>query len=678
MATSAALSTSNSNIKYKITITQNSQSVSNNTSNVTVSVNVYRTNTGYTTYGTGTIYCKIDGTTYSASITSDDKITSSGITLFSKTLTIEHNADGTKTLATSAWIDHSQFSSSAQSYSQKLTTIPRATTPTVSSTSVNLGSSVTITMDRASSSFDHTLRYSFAGSSGTIGSDIGTSKEWTVPLSLADKIPKATSGSLIIYCDTYNGSTKIGTKSVTITVKVPSSVVPTISSVALSEATSGLAAKFGAYVQNKSTLKVVISAAGAYSSTITSYSTKILNKTYTGSTFTSGVLTSSGSVSVAVTVKDSRGRTATKTATVTVLAYVNPEIHSFSAKRCNSDGSTNLEGEYVKLAYAFDISSLSNKNDKTYTISYKLQSATSYTTLTSGEVYSADTELIPTTVFNGDNSYHIKLAISDYFKTVSYIVEVSTAFTLMDFHYSGQGIAFGKVAETEGIADFGMRAVFRNGENPQGAIALNSGDDLDDYTEPGYYVFSADVSSTLLNSPLGGKSSGSMEVIREGNSTQVRQVITRCSVSAREIWERLYYSNTWQEWLCIYKGGTTSRILWSGGYLMTAGHTATLTEKISKQPNGIVLVFSRYSAATIRDYHFNSFFIHKAFVAAMPGCGNTFMMTTDGSFSVMATKYVYIHDDKIVGNEINGQTGTGTSGIVYENNGFVLRYVIGV
>ena len=75
MATSAALSTSNEYVKYTITVTQNSQSIENNTSNVTVSVRFYRTNTGYTTYGTGTVYCKINGTTYSASVTPDDKIT---------------------------------------------------------------------------------------------------------------------------------------------------------------------------------------------------------------------------------------------------------------------------------------------------------------------------------------------------------------------------------------------------------------------------------------------------------------------------------------------------------------------------------------------------------------------------------------------------------------------------
>lgn len=125
MATSGAMNTSNDRIKYTITIAENSQSIPYNRTNVTVSVRFYRTNTGYETYGTGTVYCVIDGVEYSASVTPSQKITNSGIVLFSKTLDISHNAGGNKILTCSAWINHQQVTSSKQSYSQTLTTIPR-------------------------------------------------------------------------------------------------------------------------------------------------------------------------------------------------------------------------------------------------------------------------------------------------------------------------------------------------------------------------------------------------------------------------------------------------------------------------------------------------------------------------------------------------------------------------
>lgn len=121
-----------------------------------------------------------------------------------------------------------------------------------------------------------------------------------------------------------------------------------------------------------------------------------------------------------------------------------------------------------------------------------------------------------------------------------------------------------------------------------------------------------------------------------------------------------------------------NKVLWSGGWYMISGHTATLSESISSQANGIVLVFSRYSSSTAQDYNFNTIFVPKSQVANHSGAGHSFIMTTDGTFSVMASKYLYINDTSIVGNDNNDKTGTGTSGIVYTNNGFVLRYVIGV
>lgn len=484
MATSAAMSTSNDRVKYKITITQNSQNVNNNTSNVTVSVRFYRTNTGYTTYGSGTVYCKINGTTYSASVTPSQKITNSGIVLFTKTLNISHNADGTKTLTASAWIDlNTPLTSSEQSYSQALTTIPRATTPTLSASSVALGGSVTISLPRASSSFTHTLTYKFGNASGTIGTDLGTSASWSPPLSLASQIPNTTSGVVTITCTTYNGSTKIGTKSVTITVTVPASVVPTISSIAVSEGVSGLNAKIGAFVQGQSKINLTITAAGAYGSSVTTYISKFGSSSFNGASFSIENVNSSGSVTLAVTVTDSRGRKTTKNQTINVLAYQIPEIASFTGIRCNQDGTVNEDGQYVKLAYNYTISPLNNKNDKTITIAYRQVGASSYTTLKTESNYSADTTYVPSTVFSVDNSYEFKLTVADYFKTVKYDLEVTTAFTLVDYSAGGHGMAIGKVAESEDLLEIALPVSF-------------SGSDWTDLTlDPDFVVYNGTASN---------------------------------------------------------------------------------------------------------------------------------------------------------------------------------------
>lgn len=456
MATSKAMDTSNQYVKYTITITQNSQNITNNTSNVTVSVRFYRTNTGYETYGSGTVYCKINGVQYSTSVTSSQKITSSGIVLFSKTLNIAHNADGTKTLNTSAWISHSVVTSSEQSYSEALATIPRATTPTLSSSSFDMGSSITISTPRASSSFTHTLTYQFGSLSGTIATGVATSRTWNVPLTLANAIPNATSGTGSITCQTYNGSTLIGTKSVPFVVKVPTSVVPSISSVSIEEAVEGIASKFNGFVQNRSKLNVSINANGVYNSTITKYETYIQAVHYLGSSFTSNLITASGTIGVLTIVTDSRGRTAQITNNVTILEYSSPTIAAFSAYRCDNDGNPDYEGTKLKVTVNFDISTVNNLNDKYYEILYKVKGAASWAgTLVSGNVYSRDDSFITAALFSGDETYELMIRIWDFFVTgdngVYASLDIPTAFTLIDFRATGKGIAFGKVSESDNM-----------------------------------------------------------------------------------------------------------------------------------------------------------------------------------------------------------------------------------
>ena len=525
MGTSAAMSTSNDRVKYKITVTQNSQNVTNNTSNVTVSVRFYRTNTGYTTYGTGTVYCKINGTTYSAAVTPDEKITNSGIVLFTKTLNISHNTDGTKTLTTSAWISlNTPLTSSEQSYSQTLTTIPRATTPSINVSSVALGGSITISMPRASSSFTHTLRYNFAGQTGTIGTGLGTSTTWTVPLSLASQIPNTTSGILTVSCDTYSGSTKIGTKTDTVTCTVPASVVPTISSIAVSEGVSGLNAKIGAFVQGQSKINVTITASGAYGSTISNYVSKFGSSSFNGASFTISNVNTSGSVTLSVTVKDSRGRTATATQTITVLPYSIPQINSFTGIRCDQNGTADEDGQYVQLSYDYAISALNNNNDKTITIAYKLTSASSWTTLKTESNYSADTTYVPSTVFSVDNSYDFKITVADYFKTVSYEIEVTTAFTLVDYSAGGKGMAIGKVAETENLLEIALPVSFSGSEwvdlTLDSAFVLYNGTAAN---QPQYKAIGEMVFVRGVVSPAAAfDSSGSLVTIATGIPTALR------------------------------------------------------------------------------------------------------------------------------------------------------------
>ncbi len=128
MAVSGNLNTSNDRVKYNITVTESNVNTANNTSDITVQVKFWRTNTGYETYGTGTVYVTVDGTQYTQAVTSSQKITNAGIVLFKKTMTIKHGSDGSKTVNVKAKISlGSVLSSDYQGFNVALTKI--STTP---------------------------------------------------------------------------------------------------------------------------------------------------------------------------------------------------------------------------------------------------------------------------------------------------------------------------------------------------------------------------------------------------------------------------------------------------------------------------------------------------------------------------------------------------------------------
>ena len=225
--------------------------------------------------------------------------------------------------------------------------------PSASSTSVDMGSTVTIYTNRVSTATTHTILYTFGNTSGTIGTNVGASVSWTPALTLASVIPGAISGSCTITCQSYNGGVLTGTRTCALTLKVPPTVVPSISSVTVSDANSTVAAKIGAYVKMLSTLSVEITAAGSYGSTVSSCRTSLDGVNYTQASFTcTKCLSTSGDLTLTVTVTDSRGRTATYTETLTVLDYSYPSIRLFKADRCNADGSAaQVDGDTCALLF---------------------------------------------------------------------------------------------------------------------------------------------------------------------------------------------------------------------------------------------------------------------------------------------------------------------------------------
>ena len=433
-----------------------SQDIASNTSSVNYALAIQR-NTSISSTASKSYSININGVTVASGTTT---IGGSGLkTIKSGTTTISHNADGTKTFnySFSQQIDITYSGNWVGTVtgngSGTLNTIARATQPSLNVAAQDIGKAIIINLPRASNNFTHTIRYGFGSLRETIATQVATSYTWTIPMNLANQIGNATSGVGLIWCDTYNGSTLIGTKEIAFTAKVPEDIKPYFTSITATEAVAGLAAQFGAYVQHKSKVSIVSNALGVYSSQIVSYRHEILGGAYLSKDFTSSFLSTSGSITIKSYCTDTRGRVGTATTTITVLPYEAPKIAVFNATRALSNGTESYDGTYLKSAFNFTISPLNNKNTKQYQIQYKLKTASTWTTLVNNtNLYNANSTYTSTAAILADtNSYDVRLYVADYFTAITANVDVGTAFTLMDFRNTGKGLGIGKVSEKDAL-----------------------------------------------------------------------------------------------------------------------------------------------------------------------------------------------------------------------------------
>jgi hypothetical protein len=454
-----------------MTIAVNSQDKTNNKSNVTVKMYAKSDSETYGAYNlsssANSVKLTVDGSQKVNKTMAMDFRNMATVNLASWTGDISHDSEGKKTLACSGsfTIDGSSWLSGRDiSLSITLDDIPRATKPTLSVSSVELGKTLTIGIAPAVSGWTHRIYYRFGSGSWTrFATDQTGDYTWTVPEDLANSITDATSATLTIGLNTYNGSTQIGTtQTVNVKVTVPSSVKPSISSVTVSEAVSEIQSGYGVYIQGKSKLHIVTDASGAYSSAISAIKHTIGGTDYTAkANYTSGLITVSGDVSIVTTVTDTRGRTASKTTTITVYAYEAPKITKFTAIRCGEGGTVNNNGTYVKVSMAFSVSPVNNKNAKSYQLEYKTASDDTYTKIVSGNTYSYDDVYITGSTFLAANSYDIRLVVADSFTESEAVVRVNVASRLLSYIIKKMAIAIGKVAEMANTFDVALETIFR-------------------------------------------------------------------------------------------------------------------------------------------------------------------------------------------------------------------------
>ena len=442
MATSSNFSTSNQYIKYRIVVDEQSTSIPDNTSSVRVRVQAWRTNTGYTTYGTGTCYCNINGTNYSQSISSSQVIShNSYTTLFDRTVTISHNADGSKTIYVSSYIKHARFSSSSQGFNVTLSTIPRQATLT-SAQNFNDVDNPTIQYSNPAGTVVTSLQacISLDGSQADIAyrdiSKTGTS--YTFELTEAERnvlraaSPDSNTLSVIFYVKTVlSGNTYYSTLTRTMTIVDADPTITGATYVDSTTRTVQLTNNDQLIIQNQSNVRFNISSLAAkkyatLSQVVISANAETIYDSISGSTYSNysyrfGKINSSSNVTATITVRDSRGNSTSVTLPITMLAWSLPTASISCARQNNYYSETDLT---VNASY----SSIDNKNY--VNIQYRTKevgSSTwgSFTTISNNTTY--------TITLDNTKQWNIQVLLNDYFGQTRYNLTIDRGIPIIFF-----------------------------------------------------------------------------------------------------------------------------------------------------------------------------------------------------------------------------------------------------
>lgn len=618
----------------------------NNKSTVTATLYYKKSSTSTAaTYGafSGSITINGTKTNISKSVTLNPNNT--WVNVGSATQTVTHNADGSKsiTIAAAGGISGSSFSGTSLSSSVSLDSIARKATITSAPNFYDTGNP-TITYSNAAGNAVTSLEVCISkdGVEDTVPyrsvSKTGTS--YTFNLTTAERnalrAAAANSNSIKVrfYIKTVIGSnTYYHNMEKTLTISNGS--IPTLAPTAkdTNTATIALTGDSNKFIRYMSTASVSTGAKAVNGATIKSQYIKNGSQKITAA---SGTLTNIESGTFEYNVVDSRNNSVTETLNKTIINYVIPTVYLRIAAP-NATGILNFQiyGNYFSGSFG----STSN----TISLQYRYKAAdgsygswTSVTPTISGTTYTADVMIAS---LNYQTNYIFQARIIDKLNTKTsseYPIKTTPIFDWSkdDFKFNVNVNAMKSIIFPKGTD--GIR-----GTNSDGTVVLalqpsNNNDNL----VIGYGNYEEEKGGTRIYG-------NNIELFSKGNIT---------------INGRVYGSN---------------KILWSGALWMMEGHEIALNEAISKQPNGIVLVFSFYENGE-KDYNFCSFFVPKHLVGLKEGAGHNFLMGTQG-FGAICNKYLYISDTLISGNIANNSGGTnGTTGITYNNAKFVLRYVIGV
>ena len=618
------------------------QSIANNSSTITATLYYQRNNSGYTTHGNFRGTLTINGQEFNEfkEIWITETNWADAITA---TVTVPHNSDGNKSVSISAtgFVGSTSLHSTSLSGTITLDTIHRKAVIT-SAVNFNDEGNPTIKYSNPAGNTATTLQacISFTGAADDIAyrniSKTGNSYTFNLTTAERNVLRQATTGksrTVRFYVKSVIGGVNNLSyieKTLTITNANPT-LNPNIED--NNETTIALTGDKYKLIKYYSNAVVISNAAAKKYATIKSQKITNGSRTLTAN----GTFNAVENAAFTFTVTDSRGYSTTQTINKNMVNYIKPTCDiGGGTPSASGDFNFNVKGNFFNGSFG----AVSNTLNVYYRYKAEGGSYTAWAAMTvtkSGNTYTASKAL---TGLDYQTTYVFQAYAVDKLKTTYSVEKTIQSIPVFDW----------------GKDDFNVNGTFKLKNR---TVLRNNGDNNN-------IILSAEEATNgVFIRPNGTGDSTGQAIFNKNGDLSLSGGLSLgggLSMSELTVGGRKYGTN---------------KVLWSGAHFMDGGQTATLSEAVSKQPNGIVLVFSRHNGDTADNANFNHFFVSKQFVATHGGAGSTFMMATI-NFGLVCCKYLYISDTKITGNDLNYDAGTGSSGIKFDNQAYCLRYVIGV
>lgn len=424
---------------------------------ISISINPMSSSTAYFGYP---IYAQITlaGNTVGSTTlkAASPSVWSSAIKYTSEWFTVSNKTSGSTALAIRLY--SGSGSSRDKTYTYSLTVDPASSD--VKGANGYTGESMTISITRYSTAFTHTLKYSIGSASGTIAEKTSaTSVSWTPPMELCNQMPSSLSGSCTITCETYSGTSLVGSKSTVIQLYVPKHVqlVPQEGCAVVIPYNVGTRAEdINAFVQGFSRAELtinssLISTAGSYGATPKSYRVSFDGASIDAAPYRTGVVSSAGTKQITLYITDTRDRTTSITVDFTVHSYSAPTLSEISLFRCDSSGTADDSGTYISVNAVAVFSDIGGENSATLSARYSKvgEAFGEYISMSSGQtLIFGDGNVL------ADSTYIVELKLIDRLgRGVIYSDYIDTETVFFKGREGGTAAGFGKPPERDNVLD---------------------------------------------------------------------------------------------------------------------------------------------------------------------------------------------------------------------------------